>query len=156
MNETFSRERALGIVVMLVVAGIIICSLVKPVVDTATYQSIYITGNQQYFGKLHALETDMPYLTDIYYVSQQNPTLPTEQVQNFRLVKLGGEIHGPEDLMYINKDHLLFWHNLRQNSEVVQGILKEKAQRQQAQQMQRQQLVAPATPPAMPESLPAK
>jgi hypothetical protein len=42
---------------------------------------------------------------------------------NLNLIKLGGEAHGPEGDMYIAKDKILFFENLKDNSTVVQAIL---------------------------------
>ena len=44
------------------------------------------------------------------------------------LVKLGGELHGPSDRMYIPKDRIMFWEDLRTDSQVVQAITNFYAQ----------------------------
>jgi hypothetical protein len=41
---------------------------------------------------------------------------------NFSLVKLGNEIHGPEDNMSVNLEHVLFVENLKPESKVVEAI----------------------------------
>jgi hypothetical protein len=38
------------------------------------------------------------------------------------LTKLGGEIHGPEDLMVINRSQILFVENLKPSGEVSKAI----------------------------------
>ena len=38
------------------------------------------------------------------------------------LLKLGNELHGPEDWMRINQDHVLFIEKLKQDSKVSQAI----------------------------------
>lgn len=87
----------------------------------------------------------MPYLTDIYYVRTQGPMAENPAQQQFTLIKLGNEIHGPQDMMYFNWDRVLYWENLRPDSEVVKGIYKEKAQR-----------ANPTPPPAPAAPAPAK
>jgi hypothetical protein len=42
--------------------------------------------------------------------------------QQVSLAKLGGELHGPEDVMYVNRDQVLFWENLKDNGKVVTAI----------------------------------
>lgn len=132
-------------VVILVLVIWLLVSIVKrvgmPKVDPNVYQSIFIEGNQQYFGHLKGLGTRYPYLTDIYYVKmQQNGSTTTPQ-----LIKLGSELHGPEDVMYLNWDKVFFWENLKPDSQVVQGISRDKVQRASQQ-------IAPQ--PAMPAPVP--
>jgi hypothetical protein len=45
---------------------------------------------------------------------------------NINLVKLGAELHGPTDEMRINRDHILFIEDLKDDSQVVQGIKRFK------------------------------
>lgn len=95
-----------------------------PRVDPRTYQAVFIEGNQQYFGHLKGLGTRYPYLTDIYYMQTGG-----SGGQNFTIFKLGSEIHGPEDVMYLNWKKVLFWENLKSDSKVVEAIAQEKVQR---------------------------
>lgn len=100
-------------------------------VDPNKYQVVFIEGNQQYFGHLNGIGTRQPSMTDVYYVNvlpgQEN--LPNAQKQ-FSLAKLGNnnEIHGPEDTIYLNWDKVVLWQNLKNESQVVQGILRQKEQ----------------------------
>jgi hypothetical protein len=101
----------------------------RPQVDPNVYQAVFLDNNQQYFGHLKNVGGRFPYLTDIYYVRMQGPVTENPGQQQFSLIKFGSEIHGPEDVMYINWDKVLYWENLKPESEVVKGIYKEKAQR---------------------------
>lgn len=92
------------------------------------YQAVFLTNGQVYFGKLTASGTWLK-LTDIYYLSasedlqQTGSTTPAaNQSPDLQLVKLGGELHGPTDMMYIEKDKLMFWENLKDDSKVVDAI----------------------------------
>jgi len=38
------------------------------------------------------------------------------------IVKLGSELHGPEDIMYIPRNQITFWETMRKDSQVVQAI----------------------------------
>lgn len=97
------------------------------------YQAIFLTNGQVYFGKLAGSNSQYLALKDVYYLQQndqeqiQQPE-STEQQANLQLVKLGDELHGPEDAMYISKDQILFWENLKDDGQVVQGINQHKGQ----------------------------
>src|SRR5690606_18965434 len=94
----------------------------------------FLSNGQVYFGKLEAVNKDYMRLTDIYYLqSQQSATdvgssdNPQESTDgNVQLIKLGEEIHGPEDEMIVSKEHLLFFENLRQDGNVTRSINQHK------------------------------
>lgn len=98
------------------------------------YQAVFLTNGQVYFGKLTGGNANYLLLEDVYYLQQNNQ----EQVQqaeelneeqaNLQLVKLGEELHGPEDAMYISKEQILFWENLKDNGRVTEGIKQHKTQ----------------------------
>jgi hypothetical protein len=136
MNEsTRSLEKTVTMVVLIVLLVLLVgigVSVWKrqnvPKIDPNVYQGVFLTNNQQYFGHLKNFNTRHPYLTDVYYVQTQNsPANPAEQA--FNLVKLGAEIHGPEDVLYLNWKNVLFWENLKSDSRVSRGIVQEKLQR---------------------------
>ena len=118
--------RAAAVVVALaaVLLGAIIF-LKHPAVKSG-YQAVFLSNGQVYFGHLKNIETKNPTLTDIYYIqsSQQNPQSGNNQTQQpqLSLVKLGNELHGPEDVMAIKSDQILFWENLKDDGKVVQAI----------------------------------
>lgn len=99
-------------------------------IDSGRYQAVFFTNGQVYFGKLAAFNDDYMKLTEIYYLQAQagesgseNPQATnTDQNSNVQLIKLGEEIHGPEDEMIISKDQVLFYENLKTDSKVVQSI----------------------------------
>lgn len=100
------------------------------------YQAVFLTNGQVYFGKLDDVNSEYIKLTDIYYlqVTQTNedgiqPADDQKQPQ-ISLAKLGKELHGPEDVMYISRDQVLFWENLKdkENSQVTNAIEEFKTQ----------------------------
>lgn len=95
-------------------------------IKTDKYQAVFLNSadGQVYFGKLKELNKDYYKLEDIYYVRvEQVQPNPNEQAQqNISLAKLGNEIHGPEDVMFIRKDHVMFWENLKDDGQVVTAI----------------------------------
>lgn len=92
------------------------------------FQAVFLNSadGQVYFGKLAVLNEDYYKLTDIYYVRVEQVQPDTNQAtqQNISLAKLGSEIHGPEDVMYIRQDHVLFWENLKDDGQVVKAIVE--------------------------------
>lgn len=103
-------------------------------IDSTRYQAVFFTNGQVYFGKLKTVNSSYLKLTDIFYLQTKtadstNPQqTTTSTANNVELVKLGNEIHGPEDSMIINKDQILFFENLKNNGKVSQSITKYKAQ----------------------------
>lgn len=101
-------------------------------IDSGKYQAIFLTNGQVYFGKLVLLDTGYYKLTDVFYLqtaqqqSDENPqkTAEDSSAQNVQLIKLGNEIHGPEDAMMIAKDQVLFFENLTKEGKVAQSIAK--------------------------------
>jgi hypothetical protein len=86
------------------------------------YQAVFLNSadGQVYFGRLTQLNKDYYKLTDIYYVrvtTVQPDDGSTDTQQSISLAKLGSEIHGPEDAMYISKDNVMFWENLKEDGQ---------------------------------------
>lgn len=97
-------------------------------VKKSQYQAVFLNNNQVYFGRITSITDKGITLKDVYYLQvQQNAQGSTDpkaqsQQQNLSLAKLGGELHGPEDEMFINRDQVLFWENLKDDGKVVQAI----------------------------------
>ncbi|HEX6462532.1 MAG TPA: hypothetical protein VFZ58_04690 [Candidatus Saccharimonadales bacterium] len=92
------------------------------------YQAVFLSNSQVYFGHLEQASPHHFVLKDVYYLQVQQPVQPQKDdaagqtPQQASLSKLGGEVHGPEDVMFINDEHMLFWENLKADSKVVQAI----------------------------------
>jgi hypothetical protein len=101
------------------------------------YQAVFLNSQdgQVYFGKMDVFNKDMYVLTNIYYVRVENPIQPqgTEAQQpNISLAKLGSELHGPQDVMYISRDKVLYWENLKDDGQVVTAIKNFQANGEEA------------------------
>lgn len=90
------------------------------------FQAVFLTNGQVYFGKLYREDSQFPVLRDVYYLQVTQPPQPIQPGQtpptNINLVKLGGELHGPQDEMRINRDQILFVEDMKPDSRVVQAI----------------------------------
>ncbi|MCL4393060.1 hypothetical protein M1145_02880 [Patescibacteria group bacterium] len=87
------------------------------------FVAVFLTSGQVYFGKINHYDTKTLSLSDIYYLKSQPALQNGVRVNSISLIKLGGEIQGPTDNMYINTNHILFTENLTNNSKVVKSIL---------------------------------
>jgi len=94
------------------------------------YQAVFLTNGQVYFGKIASSNKESVKLTDIYYLQVQQSVQPSDENKDnnnnnnsqISMAKLGDELHGPEDAMYIQRDQILFWENLKDQGKVVQAI----------------------------------
>ena len=85
-------------------------------IDPDAYQAVFLMNDQIYFGRLKNISSDYLILSDVYYVK-------INEEGAGQLVKVGaGEPHGPQDKMIINQDQVLFWENLKFDSQVVKTI----------------------------------
>ncbi len=126
--------------VWLVVAVVAVLALwqagVLPFRLSGKYQAVFLSNNQVYFGKLYNAGSDYPVLRDIYYLQVTQvlqPRDPRSPAQQINLVKLGGELHGPEDAMRINQSHILFFEDLKGDSQVVAAINDYKKAQKESQ-----------------------
>lgn len=127
-----------GVIVVIAVAGFFAWSKMQnagTAIDGSKYQAVFFTNGQVYFGKLHSFNGEYMKLTDIYYLQTQGnqgaQTANTQQTTKGdaqqTLIKLGDEIHGPEDEMIISKKQMLFYENLKDDGKVAQSIEKFKS-----------------------------
>ena len=89
-------------------------------IDKNGYQSVFLNGGQVYFGKITEIGTQNIILEDVYYLKAGQDVNAKDQ----SLVKLGCELHKPEDKMTIIRSNVIFWENLKDNDKagVVSAI----------------------------------
>jgi hypothetical protein len=100
-------------------------------VDNSKMQAVFLNGGQVYFGKIGTINSSFMRMTDIYYlrVNQQvQPDGSTSSNQDISLVKLGCELHGPQDSMVINQQQVIFWENLKGDGQVAKAVADYKKQ----------------------------
>lgn len=96
------------------------------------YQAVFLTNNQVYFGKVIDMNPNTITLRDVYYLrnasnSTKDQQQQTDQQQQVSLAKLGeSEVHGPEDEMHLDRRQVLFWENIRDDSQVTKAIKQDK------------------------------
>ena len=97
-------------------------------IDSAKYQAVFLSSGQVYFGKLTAVDSQYLKLSGVFYIQSQQDAaseedqITTQESTGMQLIKLGEEVHGPEDTMVINRDQMLFFENLKSDGKVTQLI----------------------------------
>jgi len=149
MKKLFPLGTILILFVLAYSTYIVFPSLVKYLSPSTVYQAVFLTNGQVYFGKLNQWSTMIGHdlvLTNVYYLqagdsSKQTPKqleapssakstsqlttptpTPTPTAPELSLIKLGSELHAPEDKLVINRSSVLFWENLKENGKVVRAI----------------------------------
>lgn len=90
-----------------------------------TYSAVLLSNGQVYFGLVDNLERNRLTLRDVYYFQTDGQT-PTGE-PSIILVKNGIELYGPEDVMFINRDHVVLMQPIRGDSQVKTAIEEYKA-----------------------------
>jgi hypothetical protein len=137
------RAAKLGRMVLLLVVALAVLCLARMAYDRystwsmakSDYQSVFLTNGQVYFGKM-SFRDGWVVMSDVYYLqvtedlqpasADGTPSQPANPQQNIQLVKLGNELHGPQDTMYIDRDKVLFWENMKDDAKVLQSIRQAK------------------------------
>lgn len=120
----------IGILILAVAASIALGGPASQTkyVDGSKMQAVFLNGSATpYFGQIVAINKDVIRLSDIYYLRANQQVQPdgstaTNKDQPLVLVKLGCEVHGPQDSMVINQSQVLFWENLTADGKVAEGI----------------------------------
>lgn len=88
----------------------------------AARSAVFMTNGQVYFGYLSGSNLNTLTLNDVYYLKLSD--LQTNSSKQILLVKMGNELHGPQNTMYISRSQVLFWQMLRSDSKINDAIAK--------------------------------
>ncbi|MBI4426517.1 MAG: hypothetical protein HY567_02980 [Candidatus Kerfeldbacteria bacterium] len=98
------------------------------------FHAIFMSNGQAYFGKISRINDQFATIDQVYYLRKfETPLQPIaadegatasddKNTPDLQVVKLGGEIHGPQNRMTINRQHILFIEELKPDSRVVTTI----------------------------------
>lgn len=105
-------------------------------IESSKYQAVFLSNGQVYFGKLQSVNDQYLKLTNVFYIqgsstdtdtsNSEDPQQSTTANSDRKLIKLGKEVHGPEDAIIINRDHVQFYENLKSDGEVAKLISQYK------------------------------
>lgn len=97
-------------------------------VDDSKLQAVFLNGGQVYFGKIEDLNSKYLRMGNIYYLRVNQTVQPNQEggqqaaANDISLVKLGCELHGPQDEMLINREQVIFWENLKDDGQVAKAV----------------------------------
>ena len=100
-------------------------------VDSSKLQAVFLNTGQVYFGNIKSLNSKYFVVSNIYYLQTANGT--NNASPNVTLVKLGCELHQPDDQMVINRDQVTFWENLHESGQVAKAVTNFKKDNPQGQ-----------------------
>lgn len=130
-----------GIIVICLLLALVILGLTlnklgyigeRAAVKKNQFQAVFLTNDQVYFGKVTDMSSDTITLKDVWYLRNASNTTKdqqqsSDQQQQVSLAKLGkSEVHGPEDEMHLDRRQVLFWENIRDDSQVVKAIKQQQ------------------------------
>lgn len=94
-------------------------------VDSSKLQAVFLNTGQVYFGNIKTLNSKYFVVKNIYYLQTSgggSTAANTSANSSVSLVKLGCELHRPEDQMVINRAQVTFWENLGDNGQVAKAV----------------------------------
>jgi hypothetical protein len=110
---------ALGIAVL--VAIIVLMFSLRAARMASQYQAVFLTNGQVYFGHITHRGWKTIRVEDVYYLQVKSAS-STASSDDLSLIKMGNELHGPEDGLEVNWNQILFIESLRNDSRVVSAI----------------------------------
>lgn len=115
---------AAALLIMVVIVCLAAIAVVKvmwaaPSIDGTTYQAVFLDDGKVFFGKLRNTDGAYVRLEDAYYTKTASGD---ESADKTALVKVGSESYGPENSLQIARSKIIFWQNLRADSQVVGAI----------------------------------
>jgi hypothetical protein len=129
-----SAVRHLGTAVLglasLAILGLVLVTLVHEfsprdtlatAIDPHSYQAVFLSNGQVYFGDLSAPGGDTYYLRHVFYLSSQ-ASPQSGRSAALTLIRLTSAVHSPQDLMVIPRSQILFIENLKPNGKVAKYI----------------------------------
>lgn len=109
-----------------------------------TWYAVMLSNGQTYFGVLQQYGPDTVVLFNVYYLQATGDiTAPAESTtegevaegseaeeaeieteSGLKLFKLTDDLHKPNDYLILNRNHILFWQHLSNDSPIAQAIEK--------------------------------
>ena len=129
-----SKKKTIFIVVGLLIIGAIVCGSVyyiymykaesKPDPGGSSYYAVFLADGQVYFGELLSKSRGEIVLTNPYYLQLNGADSQTVLSNSgFVIMKLEKQQHDPMNKLYINRDHVLYFEQLRKDSKLVESII---------------------------------
>jgi hypothetical protein len=118
-------------------------------VDSKKLQAVFLNGGQVYFGNINDLNGKFLSMSGIYYLRVNQQVQPdansSTSANDISLVKLGCELHGPQDNMVINREQVIFWENLKDDGQVAKAVKDYQTQNPNGQKCDQASTSTPST-----------
>lgn len=115
----------LGLLVIVVaIAAFLLIQIMwaTPALDSSRYQAVFLDDGKVFFGKLKNTNGEYITLATAYYTSTSQSSNKSSTVDQTALVKVGSESYGPDNSIQIARSKILFWQNLRKDSQITKAI----------------------------------
>ncbi|MBI2309298.1 hypothetical protein HYU89_00160 [Candidatus Collierbacteria bacterium] len=86
---------------------------------SSAFWAVYLDSGQVFYGKKGNPDKNYVTMTDVFYYQ---PGVRSTKSGNIRIIKVGTEIHQPQDYVYVNKLHIERQEQLSSDSKVVKAI----------------------------------
>jgi len=132
-ENNLKQRKPWGLVGLIIILIVIILGLVFMLVKdrivnySSEWQAVFLSDGDVYFGKVIKINEQELILQNIYYLKERQNLQgggASANVGDISLIKLGDEKHGPTDEMQINRDKVMYVESLKEDSRVVEAILK--------------------------------
>lgn len=104
---------------------------VSATIDSSKNQAVFLQNGQTYFGSLEVVDDNYLILRNVFYVKSDDAAAEDDAEgagdSSMQLIKRGEEVFGPEDAMIINRDQVVYFENIKDDSQVSQLMKDFKA-----------------------------
>jgi len=87
--------------------------------SSSAFWAVYLDSGQIFYGKKGKQNNNYVTMEDVFYYQ---PGVRSANSENIRIIKVGTEIHQPQDYVYVNKQHIERQEQLSSDSKVVKAI----------------------------------
>lgn len=88
-----------------------------------SYQAVFLSSGQVYFGKITEFTSKYIVLNNPYYIQISQTEISEENPQpEMKLIAIKNEFHKPKDFMLIEKSSVIFIEELKNTSQIVDII----------------------------------
>ncbi|HEX9435728.1 MAG TPA: hypothetical protein VGA16_01055 [Candidatus Limnocylindria bacterium] len=100
--------------------------LTLPSIGHATYQAVFLSNGQVFFGRYYDRIGPYVKIVSPYYIQQTGDPSDATKPAESRIVRRGDELHAPLPEMLVPRTSLLFVEDLSAGSAVAQFIAKDR------------------------------
>lgn len=102
--------------------------LTLPSLGRASYQAVFLANGQTYFGRYYDRLGPYSKIESVYYIQQVRSGDP-EKPPESKLVRRGGELHGPVERVLVPRTAILLIEDLQEASPVARFMEQERRAR---------------------------